>query len=88
MNVHVVYLTICGEQRFALFGFKTIRGATKSTKKKTITQQQHLCSPLNAMATYMFWPYPGIFSSLAKSHSLLQSGQTLRVFNHRWMQSK
>ena len=31
---------------------------------------------------------PGIFSILANSHSLLQSGQTFLVFNQRWMQSK
>jgi len=32
---------------------------------------------------------PGrIFSIFANSHSLLHSGQALRVFNHRWMQSR
>lgn len=32
---------------------------------------------------------PGrIFSILANSHSLLQRGQALRVFSHRWMQSR
>lgn len=33
-------------------------------------------------------PYPGIRSILAKSHSLLQRGHTLLVFNQRWIQSK
>ena len=37
---------------------------------------------------YIPCPYPGIRSILAKSHSLLHSGQTERVFNHRWIQSK
>ncbi len=33
-------------------------------------------------------PYPGILSIFAKSHSLLHSGHTLRVFSHLWMQSR
>ena len=37
---------------------------------------------------HMPTPYPGMRSILAKSHSLLHNGQTLRVFNQRWMQSR
>ena len=37
---------------------------------------------------HMPTPYPGMRSILAKSHSLLHNGQTLRVFSHRWMQSR
>jgi hypothetical protein len=34
-------------------------------------------------------PPPGkIFSIFANSHSLLHNGHALRVFSHRWMQSK
>ena len=43
-----------------------------------------LCKPLQIPSC----PYPGIRSIFAKSHSLLHNGQTLRVFNQRWMQSR
>lgn len=42
----------------------------------------------NFKHSHMPTPYPGMRSILAKSHSLLHNGQTLRVFNQRWMQSR
>ena len=50
--------------------------------------QPYISSSESKEKPHMPTPYPGIRSILAKSHSLLHSGQTLRVFNHRWIQSR
>jgi hypothetical protein len=70
---------------FIKFIYSTISTTSHYTHTTTIRRKQQTNTKNYG---YMPTPYPGIRSILAKSHSLLQSGHTLRVFNHRWIQSK